>query len=374
MQATITSVEPTARRWEGPKGPVCFLQGMLADHEGMAQWNLGVKPENEAARRGELLALVGKAGEYVLEAKAPYNGVRQVKMTSWPGKPVPGGPAGARQPYQVRHRDTEEGMAAEQDSIHRSVALQTAAANNQGKPISDVLAIADAMYQFLRHPVVVPVAGPISQATPAAVAAPQPASTSPVPPPSALPPCPACGNTTAIIKGKAEYGGGLVCWSRSTRGKPGCGHQWHPDAPAAPAAPAAPNKEDEQCPPFGQTKPTYPSDVSQSKLSQEDELIPPERLKKLLAVVEENDLGLWFKKTLKNEFYIDDPAKLRLMHVDHMGQQLKKALSEQEKDVKRLRDGIREGNVSKEELYSYLAGCITLGPKWVAVLEKEIAG
>ena len=180
------------------------------------------------------------------------------------------------------------------------------------------------------------------------------------------PACPRCGKTACVFKSKMEEG--YYCW----RKKEGCGHTWNPDA-----APKG-HIEDEQSDPFGQSTP-HPSSAgsssaaSQSIPSKEDELIPPERLGKLLALVEENDLGLWLKKTLKNEFYIDDPAKLRLLHVEHLSSQLKKALKEQEKDVARIRSGIKDGR-DKKELFDYLAGSITLGPGWVAVLEKEIAG
>lgn len=42
-----------------------------------------------------------------------------------------------------------------------------------------------------------------------------------------LPPCPKCGKTNSTIKGKPEYGGGLVCF------KDGCKHKWStPEYPA----------------------------------------------------------------------------------------------------------------------------------------------
>lgn len=44
---------------------------------------------------------------------------------------------------------------------------------------------------------------------------------------AALPPCPKCSKTDSVIVGKAEYGGGLVCFAK----KGGCGHKWQP-APA----------------------------------------------------------------------------------------------------------------------------------------------
>jgi hypothetical protein len=38
----------------------------------------------------------------------------------------------------------------------------------------------------------------------------------------AKPPCPKCGKTASVIVGKAEYGGGYVCFKK----KNGCGHKW----------------------------------------------------------------------------------------------------------------------------------------------------
>lgn len=51
-----------------------------------------------------------------------------------------------------------------------------------------------------------------------------------------LPACPKCGETKAVIRGKAEYGGGFVCFSK----KEGCGHKWQPgDAEPEPPAKSA---------------------------------------------------------------------------------------------------------------------------------------
>lgn len=46
------------------------------------------------------------------------------------------------------------------------------------------------------------------------------------PQPSEMP-CPRCGVVGSIIKGKAEYGGGYLCWQRST--PPGCGEKFRED-------------------------------------------------------------------------------------------------------------------------------------------------
>lgn len=40
------------------------------------------------------------------------------------------------------------------------------------------------------------------------------------------PVCPQCGSNENVIKGKAEYGGGWLCWKKPDQGKHGCGHKW----------------------------------------------------------------------------------------------------------------------------------------------------
>jgi hypothetical protein len=51
------------------------------------------------------------------------------------------------------------------------------------------------------------------------------------------PPCPNCGKTEHVIKGKEEFGGGWLCW----KNKGGCGEKWQ-DKPAEPA-PKSPAKQ-----------------------------------------------------------------------------------------------------------------------------------
>ena len=56
--------------------------------------------------------------------------------------------------------------------------------------------------------------------------------------------CPSCGQASTIIKGKPEFGGGWVCWTRDGKG---CGTKWSDQAsPVAPtlSLPAAEPEED----------------------------------------------------------------------------------------------------------------------------------
>jgi len=100
MNLTIQTVDPSTRTWEGPKGTIEFISGQFTDGSG---WSLGAKPENAQKRIAELSALIGQPGDYEVEEKPEYQGVKQWKMKSWPGKPTFGG--GSKAP-----RD-ETGMA-----------------------------------------------------------------------------------------------------------------------------------------------------------------------------------------------------------------------------------------------------------------------
>jgi len=54
------------------------------------------------------------------------------------------------------------------------------------------------------------------------------------------PTCPKCGTNENVIKGKAEFGGGWLCWKKPEQGKHGCGHKWQ-DTPAPEAEPPKAN-------------------------------------------------------------------------------------------------------------------------------------
>ena len=176
------------------------------------------------------------------------------------------------------------------------------------------------------------------------------------------PACPKCGSTTAVIKGKEEYGGGWVCWKKAAKGQPGCGNQWQ-DGPA----PRLPDAESSD--PFGDTG---PSQARPSQTGQISELIPPDRLAKLQDLVKEHDLSIWLKSTLEKEYACADVAKLRAVHCTDLGMKVNQALKSQEAAVKQIRAGIEHGD-SKQALLDMLVGQTVLGPRWCDVLEKEIA-
>jgi hypothetical protein len=78
-----------------------------------------------------------------------------------------------------------------------------------------------------------------------------------------LPDCPKCGHNRSVIVGKAEYGGGMVCFKK----KGGCGHNWHPEAQGPPAEE-----------PFGD--PTVDDLKKKGKLTTADKLPSPPTLSK----------------------------------------------------------------------------------------------
>lgn len=220
MKLTIESVDPQTRTWEGPNGPVEFIRGQFTDG---SWWSLGAKPENAAERMATLTALINVEGEYEVEAKDDYQGQKQWKLKSWPGKPVYGG-GGAGGGGGGRRAPSPE----EQASMRASVALKAAVEFLNGGAVQvkgDVqyrrtadgaCGIADEFYEWLTKTSGA-VANP-SQSSPTA-AAPE-ASAGPHPPAdtgvaaeaprvtgegarrASAPSCPACGSGAISRKGQ----------------------------------------------------------------------------------------------------------------------------------------------------------------------------
>lgn len=153
ITAKIESVSDLKREWKGDRGTLIFLQGTFSDGSG---WSFGCKPENADARLAEMKALLEKEGQFEVEPKQDYEGVKQWKLLSWPGKPQPGqggggGGRGGRE-FVPRYIDTKEGYAEQRQSISRSVALQQAVALLQvGQLVTPqaVLECADDFYGWL---------------------------------------------------------------------------------------------------------------------------------------------------------------------------------------------------------------------------------
>lgn len=70
-------------------------------------------------------------------------------------------------------------------------------------------------------------------------------------PKQASPACPKCGTNASVIAGKAEYGGGWVCW-KGKPNKPGCGEKWQ-DAPK-PSEPGPADAHEGEAPPMSDSE------------------------------------------------------------------------------------------------------------------------
>ncbi len=162
MKMTVKFVKDEPRPWDTRDGGQ--MHCVSGGFEDGSQFDINCKPENSAARISALKELIGVEGEFGLESKPDYRGMKQWKLVEWPGKPqrpAYGGGGGApsgggRAPYQPRYRDTPEGTRSEQDSIHRSVALEHAVVfiGNMEKRLqnttsNDVIQCADLFYGWL---------------------------------------------------------------------------------------------------------------------------------------------------------------------------------------------------------------------------------
>jgi hypothetical protein len=99
MLKTIQSVKQETRAWSSSFGPMVSIDGWFSDGEG---WSTNCKPDNAQKVQAELSNLIGKPGEFVLEAGKAFQGRTNWKMKSWPGKPQFNGGGGQQygQPAQ----------------------------------------------------------------------------------------------------------------------------------------------------------------------------------------------------------------------------------------------------------------------------------
>lgn len=229
IQATIESVSDKIKTWEG-RG-MSFIEGMFTDGSG---WSNCVKDEYRERRHAELRAKIGQAGEFEVEPGKEYNGVKQWKLKSWPGREQrqAGGRGGS---FQPRFRDTEEGAKQERDSIHRSVALQESVAFASTRNPEEVmkygastwiLSLADQFYQWLSKGEPAPPVHQTAEANQPVGANTQVANHGKTPsePPSAGGlACPNCGmNDSKIVLEARDKPGIYFCWKK--RG--GCGAEF----------------------------------------------------------------------------------------------------------------------------------------------------
>lgn len=161
ISASVANVDDLKEEpWNGPNGPMWFVQGKFEDG---SIFSRGAKSLDNASKlHSEWSGLAGKGpGPWEVEQSGEFQGHKKYKVSSWPGKPersFGGGGGGgfsgggAKKEYVPRYKDTIEGVLAEQDSIHRSVALTQAVifsnAQHPGQP-PHVLSVADAFYDWL---------------------------------------------------------------------------------------------------------------------------------------------------------------------------------------------------------------------------------
>lgn len=134
-----------------------FVQGAL--REGGTYSILARTKEEADAHVAVLTPLVGQTVELVLERRGEYNGVPKFDLKGYPGMPArQGGGGGGRGNFVPRYRDTAEGFAQEQQSIHRSVALQHSVAHLAGTGVGTtaVLRAATDFYAWLSTGVIPP--------------------------------------------------------------------------------------------------------------------------------------------------------------------------------------------------------------------------
>ncbi len=164
---TIKTVQDAPRPW-GPSYPdgasacVQFEDGSVGE--------VGSKIGAPVQKHIDALkGLIGKPGEFVLEERKEYMGIKQWKIKEYPGKAQPqggggfgGGGGGGRAPYVPAFHQTQEGMAYEQERMDRRTAIMQAVifANQAATTVIPpepahqrmdlVLAAADAIYEWLR--------------------------------------------------------------------------------------------------------------------------------------------------------------------------------------------------------------------------------
>lgn len=166
MNATITSVFPNVREWGGKFPDACSVGGLFDDG---SQWEVATKIGSAAEKHIEALkALIGRECDFELEPKPDYQGQKQWKMKSYPGKPQggQGGGGGGKGNWVPSYHQTAEGMFVEQERMDRRTALMQAVAAGTVKDWTP-----DQMYSWLRRtagdkPAATPAPAPQSQERP----------------------------------------------------------------------------------------------------------------------------------------------------------------------------------------------------------------
>lgn len=242
LQTQIRTVRDDIRKWESRNGPMYSVEGTFDDGSG---WSVSFKtPERAHEQQDVLKAQIGFDKSFEIEDTGrEYRGAKQYKLVNYPGKPQPaafGGGGGGKAPYQPRFRDTEDGFRQEQDSIHRSVALQQAVAfcKEDVDKAQLVTEIADHFHKWLVGPQRAAPASPAqvqaqSQQASKLVEQAKNLFNEPEPPPARnsagyqTKVCPKCGKAEAVRKSKIDGCPPWYCYAKIG----GCGHQWGDTVP-----------------------------------------------------------------------------------------------------------------------------------------------
>lgn len=152
MQATIEKVFTNVRSWDGQYGPSCAVKVLFTDE---SNGEYITKPDKAQEHIDRLQALVGKPSDFELEAKPDFNGMKQWKIKSYPGKPQAqggfGGGGGGGRAFVPAYHQTAEGIAFEQERMDRRTALmQAVAMRDDGFAPDGVLEHANLFYKWLR--------------------------------------------------------------------------------------------------------------------------------------------------------------------------------------------------------------------------------
>jgi len=207
ISASVANVDDLKEEpWNGPNGPMWFVQGKFEDG---SIFSRGAKSLDNASKlHSEWSGLAGKGpGPWEVEQSGEFQGHKKYKVSSWPGKPersFGGGGGGgfsgggAKKEYVPRYKDTIEGVLAEQDSIHRSVALTQAVSllTGSSKDPVDAIAAAERFYQWLSKDRPTPI--------------PEPTQPAPLAPPGPPAPRETIGSFDPLKDQKDFFGGSLT--------------------------------------------------------------------------------------------------------------------------------------------------------------------
>lgn len=148
MNATIEKVFPNAREWNSPKAPDgCSVEGVFQDG---TRFEMATKTGKASEHIAALQALVGKPGEFDLEERE-FNGQKQFRMKSYPGKPDSGKGYGGSKQYVPAWHQTEDGARYHEERTDRRTSLMQAVEYSaDDASMDETLAVANKMYEWLR--------------------------------------------------------------------------------------------------------------------------------------------------------------------------------------------------------------------------------